>query len=460
LLKFKRQVVKETVIEDGNAIVRTRASLGDPPPVTFREGKTIDHLDTTKPQAYKPSKPIPATIKIQFTPTIIHPWYMVPIRQCLICRTIYHQTLIAESDNFDLCEACVRNWENYCKDSTKTNWRYIRGPSRALIYPKLDLDDIVESYDFPSGAFKIVFLWARYSPPGVDPPLGYYDLEFLMKFKSKRYKDTLVKVLAGSGRTYIVPDQYYKACQADSTLVSYKPYKEHPNWNNLCIDINCVLMDRAQVTANIVINRMDDLSTSPFHLRMALGEFKYPKRTFVVVRSLNRNPNRSGTCAVSDLINLLDSMADFSEISTVAGLCLKSCYEETRAPNKGKNKPRSKESDPEMELYSSQPSTQGGSQGSQPLAKSGSFSMSVIMNTIPEEGMEDITMTVENLSEFNYPRMLTLNGGFIEASSVDVVDRNSGEKIFKVGEVVQVLRFASIPESRKPKEKAKKRKRK
>ena len=108
------------------------------------------------------------------------------------------------------------------------------------------------------------------------------------------------------------------------------------------------------------------LSTSPFHLRMALGEFKYPKRTFVVVRSLNRNPNRSGTCAVSDLINLLDSMADFSEISTVAGLCLKSCYEETTAPNKVKNKGRSKESDPEMELYSSQPSTQG---GSQPMTK-------------------------------------------------------------------------------------------
>ena len=98
-----------------------------------------------------------------------------------------------------------------------------------------------------------------------------------------------------------------------------------------------------------------------------------------------------------------------------------------------------------------------------------------VMDTITEEGLEDITMTVENRSEFNYPRMLTLNGGFIEASFVDVIDRNTREKIFKDGEVVQALTFASTAESRKPKtakspkpeepkrkpkEKAKKRKRK
>ena len=62
LMKFKGKVVKETVIEDGNVIVRTRPS-GDPPPVTFREGKTIDYLQKKKPPAYKPSNTIPATIK-------------------------------------------------------------------------------------------------------------------------------------------------------------------------------------------------------------------------------------------------------------------------------------------------------------------------------------------------------------------------------------------------------------
>ena len=94
------------------------------------------------------------------------------------------------------------------------------------------------------------------------------------------------------------------------------------------------------------------------------------------------------------------------------------------------------------------------------MTKRGSFSTPDVMDTTTEEVMEDITMTVENRSEFNYPRMLTLNNGLIETNYVDVVDRNSGEKILKDGEVVQVLRFASKAESRKPKEKAKKRKRK
>ena len=52
-------------------------------------------------------------------------------------------------------------------------------------------------------------------------------------------------------------------------------------------------------------------------------------------------------------------------------------------------------------------------------------------------------MTVENRSEFNYPRMLTLNG-FVEANYVDVVDRNTGQEILKDGQVVQ----ASTAESR------------
>jgi hypothetical protein len=137
-----------------------------------------------------------------------------------------------------------------------------------------------------------VFLWARCSTFGTAPPLGYYNLDFLLKFKSKKYTNSQAKVLPGSGRTYVVPDQYYKSGKSDTTLLSFNPYKEHPNWNNLCIDINHVLTSRPQVTANILINRMDELSTSAFHLRMALAGFYYPKRTFIVVRSLTTNPNR------------------------------------------------------------------------------------------------------------------------------------------------------------------------
>jgi hypothetical protein len=175
-----------------------------------------------------------------------------------------------------------------------------------------------------------------------------------LKFKSKRHRETGNKVLAGSGRTYIVPDQYHKAGQSDSTLVSYKPMKNHPNWNNLCIDINYVLNSRPQATVNILVNRMDDFSTSAFHLRIALKEFDFPERTFIVVRNLIRNPNRSGTCAISELLDFLDSLADFSKINTVAGLCLNSCYQETKVTNKETSKKRTDEkNDPELELYSS-----------------------------------------------------------------------------------------------------------
>jgi hypothetical protein len=76
LWKFKRKVVQETVIDgDGNASVKTRISIRDPPIVTFREGMAMDHLTITKPQPFIPSNPTPATISIRFTPTSIHPWY-------------------------------------------------------------------------------------------------------------------------------------------------------------------------------------------------------------------------------------------------------------------------------------------------------------------------------------------------------------------------------------------------
>ena len=184
--ELERKVVKETVIdEDGNATVKTRISIGDPPNVTFREGMAMYHLVTTKPQQFIPSNPTPVSISIQFTPAIIHPWYLAPIRQCLVCRAIYQQNLIRVSDNFDLCETCVRSWQRHQINPTKSNWTNMREPTRTLIYQTLDLEDIVESYYIPGGTFKIVFLWVRYSPPGFDPPVGSYSYDFLLKSKPK-----------------------------------------------------------------------------------------------------------------------------------------------------------------------------------------------------------------------------------------------------------------------------------
>lgn len=112
------------------------------------------------------------------------------------------------------------------KGFDKKNWSSSLEPSRD---PTIDLEDIVESYDILGGTFKIVFLWVRCSSPYFDPPLGGYSFDFLLKFKSKRHVETGNKVLAGSISTYIVPDQYYKAGQSDSTLESYNPFKEHQN---------------------------------------------------------------------------------------------------------------------------------------------------------------------------------------------------------------------------------------
>jgi predicted transcriptional regulator len=78
---------------------------------------------------------------------------------------------------------------------------------------------------------------------------------------------------------------------------------------------------------------------------------------------LAKNPNRCGTCPISDIIHLLDSLADFAGSSAVAQLCLASCYEEKKLPNKDSRRTRPDEgSDPSVELLGSQPSTQGGSQ--------------------------------------------------------------------------------------------------
>jgi hypothetical protein len=100
---------------------------------------------------------------------------MVPIRQCLVCRTIHQQNLIGVSDNFDRCATCVRSWE---RNQMDPDWSYSREPTKTLIYPTLDLGDIVESYDIPGGTFKMVFLWARFSTPGSDPPVGSNSHDF------------------------------------------------------------------------------------------------------------------------------------------------------------------------------------------------------------------------------------------------------------------------------------------
>ena len=54
LIKYKRRPKNEYFIDEkGSRIIRTRKSTFDQPKVTFREGKTINDLNTTKPQYFK-----------------------------------------------------------------------------------------------------------------------------------------------------------------------------------------------------------------------------------------------------------------------------------------------------------------------------------------------------------------------------------------------------------------------
>ncbi|KAJ2985137.1 hypothetical protein HDV02_000699, partial [Globomyces sp. JEL0801] len=275
---------------------------------------TIQDLKGSVPNRHTPSIPIPASLDIQFTPNEIHPWYLEPIRQCILCKTVHMRMFCYVAKKFNLCQTCYKEWPTYKRKSHQPDIR------KGFDFPMLFLEDIVESYNIPSGAFKIVFLWARNSVLGAEPARACYSLDFLLNFKSKRYSTTKEKVLASSGRTYIVPDKYYKSGPSNTTLVSADPTREYPSWSNLCKDINSVLNSRSKVTANIVINRMDDLSTSAFHLRNALARLEYPTRTFIVVKSLTTDPNQSGTTGVSALLELLECMADFTKTSSVASL--------------------------------------------------------------------------------------------------------------------------------------------
>ncbi|KAJ2996380.1 hypothetical protein HDV02_006591 [Globomyces sp. JEL0801] len=399
LLQFKNRPKSETITKNGISVKKARLYTDDPPPVTFRIDMNIQNLNSKAPQRHIPSIPIPAVLNIQFTPTSIHPWYLIPIRQCLICRTVHAPLFYHIVNKFDLCSACYTLWHTYLKNLESTDWKFQREVRQGFIVPMQDLEDIIQSYNIPSGEFKIIFLWARNSETYTEPASECYKLDFLLKCNSKN-------VLAGSGRTYIVPDKYYKSGAANTTLISCDPFQDYPNWGNLCLDINCILNSRTQVTANIIINRMDELSTSPFHLRNALARLEHP----------TPNPNQSGTCVVSDFVELLDSRVDFSKLDTVAGLCLNSCFKKEHFT------------------------------GIQPTDVYGS---SVIPDTFNEQGMEDISMTVQNQSDFLPPRLFTLNG-FIEA---ETVKGNSDTFVSKDENVELGIMFTSNPQSRKPKSK-------
>jgi hypothetical protein len=222
------------------------------------------------------------------------------------------------------------------------------------------LGDIVDEYKIPFGKFKIVFKWARSSKESQAPAQKAFDQSFVLTCKSQRYHGLDKKVFEGSGRTYLVPDKYYKSGKAYGTLMDAYSYPGYPGWNNLVKDVNQVLTSRPGVVASIEINRMDDLGVVAYHLLRAFQQFTHPHRTFVVVKNVNRNPNRCATFSAASLVDAITNFHDFTTESSLLDQCLHSSYKGMLLRSAGNNRTSVPQPDNEGFIFS-QASTQGGS---------------------------------------------------------------------------------------------------
>jgi hypothetical protein len=86
------------------------------PLVTFRYGNTVENCVNSDPQPYTPVTPIKASLLLDITATRIHPWYLEPIKECFMCRSVYHMKIDTVSDNFDLCGPCIKVFRGGSKD--------------------------------------------------------------------------------------------------------------------------------------------------------------------------------------------------------------------------------------------------------------------------------------------------------------------------------------------------------
>lgn len=103
------------------------------------------------------------------------------------------------------------------------------------------------------------------------------------------------------------------------------------------------------------MNKMEDMATCPYHLALGLMMFRFPRRTFIVVRCVAQNPNRPGVCSVAELLEALLKRGLGED--TWVSECLKALIRETLAPNKAAGNRRvSKDLNPDTEQLLSQSS--------------------------------------------------------------------------------------------------------
>lgn len=135
---------------------------------------------------------------------------------------------------------------------------------------------------FPANyTFRIVFIWRRYSPPRKEPGVDYWELTYVLVYKSYRSIRFQNRLFPGSGRLHIVAEKYYKSGRADLTLLGSIPFQSHPSWCNLCLDINSVCNKYPRCTPTIFTTRPDEIGTCAFHMLNALRLIEFPKRVFI-----------------------------------------------------------------------------------------------------------------------------------------------------------------------------------
>ena len=175
-------------------------------------------------------KPLPLSISTPIArnnvfpvivPAVIHMWYKIPIPTCYICKEVHSSVMINIVDNCFLCELCYVRYrsllqhERISTESVTALFSKNLPRSRTLYiqYPCLDLEDIVMAYNIAYPAiytFRIVFIWRRYSPPRKEPGVDYWELTYVLVYKSYRSIRYQNKLFPGSGRMHIVAEKHLK----------------------------------------------------------------------------------------------------------------------------------------------------------------------------------------------------------------------------------------------------------
>jgi len=172
-------------------------------------------------------------------------------------------------DNCFLCELCYDRYRYQLQHGRITTESVTalfsnlpRSRTQYIQYPSLDLQDIVMAYNIAYPAiytFRIVFIWRRYSPPRKEPAVDYWELTYVLVYKSYRSIRFQNRLFPGSGRMHIVAEKYFKGGRADLTLLGSIPFQSHPSWCNLCLDINSVCNKYPQSTPTIFTTRPDEI---------------------------------------------------------------------------------------------------------------------------------------------------------------------------------------------------------